>query len=454
MEKREKLGSRLGFILLSAGCAIGIGNVWTFPYITGLYGGGAFVLIYLFFLVVMGMPVKTMEFAVGRASKKSIAKSYTALEKPGQKWHIHSYFAIAGNYLLMMFYTTVTGWMLHYFYLMLAGQFAGKAVDEVSAIFSGMLSQPLVMGGWMIFVVLAGFGICSMGLQRGVEKVTKVMMVSLMVIMIILAINSIITPGSAEGLKFYLLPDFNRMVEVGVWPTIVAAMNQSFFTLSLGIGAMAIFGSYIGREHALLGESLRIGVLDTCVAIVAGLIIFPACFAFGIEPDSGPNLIFITLPNMFNNMPAGRIWGALFFIFMAFAAFSTVLAVFENIISSSMDMFNCSRKKACAVNIVLIIILSLPCVLGFNVLSSIQPLGEGSTIMDFEDFLVSNLLLPLGSLVYLVFCVSRYGWGWDNYIKEANTGSGAKIPKWCRFYLTFIVPLLILIVFFQGIFKF
>ena len=313
MEKREKLGSRLGFILLSAGCAIGIGNVWRFPYITGLYGGGAFVLIYLFFLVVMGMPVMTMEFAVGRASKKSIAKSYTALEKPGQKWHIHSYFAIAGNYLLMMFYTTVTGWMLHYFYLMLTGRFAGKAVDEVSAIFSGMLSQPLVMGGWMIFVVLAGFGICSMGLQRGVEKVTKVMMVSLMVIMIILAINSIITPGSAEGLKFYLLPDFNRMVEVGVWPTIVAAMNQSFFTLSLGIGAMAIFGSYIGREHALLGESLRIGVLDTCVAIVAGLIIFPACFAFGIEPDSGPNLIFITLPNMFNNMPAGRIWGALFF---------------------------------------------------------------------------------------------------------------------------------------------
>lgn len=452
--ERERLGSRLGFLLLSAGCAIGIGNVWRFPYITGLYGGGAFVLFYLFFLVVMGMPILSMEFAVGRASGKSAVKAYKVLEKEGQKWHFHGYLAMAGNYILMMFYTTVAGWMLHYFYLMISGKFIGKNADEVAGIFNGMLSRADIMGFWMVLVVILGFITCAIGLQKGVEKITKIMMVSLMVIMVILAINSILIPGSQEGLAFYLLPDFNRMREVGIGQTIVAAMNQSFFTLSLGIGAMAIFGSYIGKDRALLGESLRIGVLDTFVAFVAGLIIFPACFAYGINPDSGPSLIFITLPNVFNSMPGGNIWGALFFIFMAFAALSTVLAVFENIISFGMDLWGWSRKKAAFINIFVVMILSLPCVLGFNVLSDFQPLGKGTTVLDLEDFLVSNILLPLGSLVYLLFCVSRYGWGWKKYTEEVNTGVGAKIPQWCRFYLTFILPILIIIIFLQGIFKF
>lgn len=452
--EREKLGSRLGFLLLSAGCAIGIGNVWRFPYITGVYGGGAFVLFYLFFLVIMGMPVMSMEFAVGRASKKSIAKSYVALEKPGQKWHYHSLFAVAGNYILMMFYTVVAGWMLNYFYLMLKGDFTGKTTEEVSAVFGNMLSQPGVMAFWMVVVVIIGFFVCSAGLENGVERVTKVIMISLMIIMLVLAVHSILIPGSSEGLKFYLLPDFNRMKEVGIKDTIVAAMNQAFFTLSLGIGAMAIFGSYIGKDHALLGESIRIGILDTFVAIVAGLIIFPACSAYGIAPDQGPSLIFITLPNVFNSMAGGRIWGALFFLFMAFAAFSTVIAVFENIISFGMDIFGWSRKKTAYINMVLMILLSLPCVLGYNIWSSIQPLGEGSTILDLEDFLVSNILLPLGSLIYLIFCVSKRGWGWNNYIKEVNTGSGTKMPQWARPYLTYILPILIIIIFLQGIFKF
>lgn len=452
--EREKLGSRLGFLLLSAGCAIGIGNVWRFPYITGVYGGGAFVLFYLFFLVIMGMPVMSMEFAVGRASKKSIAKSYVALEKPGQKWHYHSLFAVAGNYILMMFYTVVAGWMLNYFYLMLKGDFTGKTTEEVSAVFGNMLSQPGVMAFWMIVVVIIGFFVCSAGLENGVERVTKVIMISLMIIMLVLAVHSILIPGSSEGLKFYLLPNFNRMKEVGIKDTIVAAMNQAFFTLSLGIGAMAIFGSYIGKEHALLGESIRIGILDTFVAIVAGLIIFPACSAYGIAPDQGPSLIFITLPNVFNSMAGGRIWGALFFLFMAFAAFSTVIAVFENIISFGIDIFGWSRKKTAYINMVLMILLSLPCVFGYNIWSAIQPLGEGSTILDLEDFLVSNILLPVGSLIYLIFCVSKRGWGWNNYIKEVNTGSGTKMPQWARPYLTYILPILIIIIFLQGIFKF
>lgn len=452
--EREKLGSRLGFLLLSAGCAIGIGNVWRFPYITGVYGGGAFVLFYLFFLVIMGMPVMSMEFAVGRASKKSIAKSYVALEKPGQKWHYHSLFAVAGNYILMMFYTVVAGWMLNYFYLMLKGDFTGKTTEEVSVVFGNMLSQPGVMAFWMIVVVIIGFFVCSAGLENGVERVTKVIMISLMIIMLVLAVHSILIPGSSEGLKFYLLPDFNRMKEVGIKDTIVAAMNQAFFTLSLGIGAMAIFGSYIGKDHALLGESIRIGILDTFVAIVAGLIIFPACSAYDISPDQGPSLIFITLPNVFNSMAGGRIWGALFFLFMAFAAFSTVIAVFENIISFGIDIFGWSRKKTAYINMVLMILLSLPCVFGYNIWSAIQPLGEGSTILDLEDFLVSNILLPVGSLIYLIFCVSKRGWGWNNYIKEVNTGSGTKMPQWARPYLTYILPILIIIIFLQGIFKF
>ncbi len=451
MEQREKLSSRLGFILLSAGCAIGIGNVWKFPYITGQYGGGAFVLIYLFFLIIMGVPMMTMEFAIGRASRKSPLLACKVLEKPGQKWHLQGYLAMAGNYLLMMFYTTVTGWMLHYFYLTASGAFVDASVWEVEGIFTQMLSKPLVMTLWMIFVVAAGFSICSIGVQKGVEKITKIMMLALLALIVILAINSMTLEGGMEGLKFYLLPDFQRMKDIGIGTTIVGAMNQSFFTLSLGIGAMAIFGSYIGKEHTLFGESLRVAVLDTFVAIFSGLIIFPACFSFGVSADSGPNLIFITLPNIFNHMAGGRLWGSLFFIFMAFAAFSTVIAVFENIISCSMDLTGCSRKKAAITNIFLMILLSLPCVLGFNLLSGIQPFGTGSNIMDLEDFLVSNIALPLGSLIYLLFCTSRYGWGFKNFIKEANTGKGIKMADWLRFYMTYILPFIIIFIFLLGI---
>lgn len=450
MEKREKISSRLGFILLSAGCAIGIGNVWKFPYITGLYGGGAFVLVYLFFLIIMGVPMMTMEFAIGRASRKSPLLACKVLEKPGQKWHLQGFMAMAGNYLLMMFYTTVTGWMLHYFYLTATGAFSGADVSLVTEKFPEMLSQPATMVLWMVIVVVAGFSICSFGVQKGVEKITKIMMIALLALIVILAVNSMTLKGGVEGLKFYLLPDFKRMADIGIGTTIVAAMNQAFFTLSLGIGAIAIFGSYIGKEHTLFGESMRVAVLDTFVALFSGLIIFPACYSFGVNADSGPNLIFITLPNIFNHMTGGRLWGSLFFIFMAFAAFSTVIAVFENIISCSMDLTGCSRKKASFINIFLMILLSLPCALGFNLLSGVQPFGDGSTIMDLEDFLVSNIALPIGSLIYLLFCVSRYGWGWKNFIEEANTGKGFKMPEWLRFYMAYILPLIILLIFLLG----
>ncbi|MDE7047831.1 MAG: sodium-dependent transporter [Lachnospiraceae bacterium] len=448
--EREKLGSRMGFIFLSAGCAIGIGNVWRFPYITGLYGGGVFVLFYLFFLITMGIPVMTMEFAVGRASRKSIIKSFAELEKPGQKWHLHGYLGMAGNYLLMMFYTTVAGWMLYYFYLMLTGKFVGKDLEQVSGMFQEMLGSPGVLTTVMAIIVVAGILICSMGLQNGVERITKVMMSLLLIIIVVLAVHSMMLEGGMEGLKFYLSPDWQRMKEVGVWETVTAAMNQAFFTLSLGIGAMAIFGSYIDKKHTLLGESVNIAVLDTFVAIVSGLIIFPSCFAFGISPDMGPSLIFVTLPNVFNGMAGGRIWGTLFFIFMTFAAFSTILAVFENIISCGMDLFHWSRKKSCIINLAVIFILSLPCVLGYNLWSAIQPLGEGSTILDLEDFVVSNVILPIGSLCYLLFCVSRMGWGFDKYRKEANTGDGLKVPGWIRIYATYILPVLLLILIILG----
>lgn len=449
--EREKLGSRLGFILLSAGCAIGIGNVWRFPYITGLYGGGIFVLLYLFFLVVMGVPVMTMEFAVGRASRRSIIKSFTALEKPGRKWHLHGYLGMAGNYLLMMFYTTVAGWMLTYFYQMLTGQFTGKSADEVGGMFVDMLGNPVVMTVAMIIVVVAGILVCSLGLQRGVERITKWMMSALLLIMIVLAIHSITMDGGSAGLKFYLVPDIERTLEVGLLDTIVAAMNQAFFTLSLGIGAMAIFGSYIDKGRTLLGESINIAVLDTFVAVVSGLIIFPACFSFGISPDQGSSLIFITLPNVFNAMTGGRVWGTLFFIFMAFAAFSTVLAVFENIISCGMDLFGWNRKKSCIVNFVLLLVLSMPCVLGYNVWSAFAPLGAGTTILDLEDFLVSNLILPFGSLWYLLFCVTKKGWGFENYLAEANEGKGVKIPRWIYFYVKWILPVILVALMLQGI---
>lgn len=449
--EREKLSSRLGFILLSAGCAIGIGNVWRFPYVAGRYGGGAFVLFYLFFLAIMGLPVMTMEFAVGRASKKSVIRSFHELEPKGTKWHWHGYVGLAGNYCLMMFYTTVAGWMLYYFYLMLTGRFTGADAGEVGQMFGSMLAKPGVMAGLMLLVVVVGFGICSAGLQSGVERITKGMMAALLGIMVLLAIHSLTMEGGAEGLAFYLKPDFGRMMEVGIGETMVGAMNQAFFTLSLGIGSMAIFGSYIGKEHTLLKESVNIAVLDTFVAIVAGLIIFPACFSFGINPDSGPSLIFVTLPNVFNNMAGGRIWGTLFFVFMSFAAFSTVLAVFENIISCGMDMWGLSRKKSCLINGILLAVLSLPCVLGFNLWSGFMPFGERSNILDLEDFIVSNLLLPLGSFVYLLFCVTKKGWGFDNYLKEANTGNGWKVSKALKIYLKVVLPALILFIFAKGI---
>lgn len=449
--QREKLGSRLGFILLSAGCAIGVGNVWKFPWMVGQYGGGAFVVFYVLFLIILGLPIMTMEFAVGRASQKSPVRAYQELEKPGTKWHIHGYLAMIGNYLLMMFYTTVCGWMLHYFYLTATGKFVGASTEQVGAAFPEMLSQPLVMTGWMIVVVIVGFAINSFGLQGGLERVTKVMMIALLAIMVVLAINSVMTEGSGEGLKFYLIPDLGRMMESGPINVIVGAMNQSFFTLSLGIGAMAIFGSYIGKGRALLGEAVNVAILDTFVAFTAGLIIFPACFAFGVSPDSGPNLIFVTLPNIFNHMALGRLWGSLFFVFMAFAAFSTVLAVFENIMSCCMDLTGWSRKKVALFNTVLMIVLSLPCVLGYNIWSGFQPFGEGSAVLDLEDFLVSNIWLPLGSLVYLLFCTTRYGWGWKNFKEEANEGGGMKVRDGIRFYVSYILPLIVLVIFILGI---
>lgn len=441
----------MGFILLSAGCAIGIGNVWRFPYITGLYGGSAFVLFYLFFLFTMGIPVMTMEFAVGRASRRSIIKSFTKLEKPGAKWHLHGYLGMAGNYLLMMFYTTVAGWMLYYFYQMLTGRFTGKSPEQVGAMFQDMLSEPLVLTVSMVVVVAAGILICSMGLQKGVERITKIMMSLLLVIIVVLAVHGLTLEGSMEGVKFYLLPDFQRMKQVGIWETVTAAMNQAFFTLSLGIGSMAIFGSYIDKKRTLLGEAVNIAVLDTFVALVSGLIIFPTCFAFGISPDAGPQLIFVTLPNVFNSMAGGRIWGTLFFVFMTFAAFSTILAVFENIISCCMDLFHWSRKKACLVNLAALIVLSLPCVLGYNLWSAFQPLGEGSAVLDLEDFAVSNVILPIGSLCYLLFCVTRYGWGFDHYLEETNTGTGLKMPKGLRFYLSYILPVLLVFLIVLGL---
>ena len=448
MQEREKFSSRLGFILISAGCAIGLGNVWRFPYITGLYGGAAFVLVYLLFLVIFGLPIMAMEFSVGRASQKSAALSFNELEPKGTKWHIFSYFAIAGNYLLMMFYTTVCGWMIAYFFKMLKGDFVGATPEAVGEMFGTFTSQPWSMLLWMFVAVAIGFGICSLGLQKGVEKITKVMMSSLFIVMLILVIRAVTLPGASEGLSFYLKPDFGKMMEHGFFEVVSAAMGQAFFTLSIGIGSMAIFGSYISKERSLMGESLSILSLDTSVAILSGLIIFPACFSFGVNPESGPNLVFITLPNIFNNMAGGRLWGILFFVFMSFAALSTVVAVFENILSFAMDLFGWTRKKAVTVNAVLLTVLSIPCALGFNVLSDINWLGMN--IMDIEDFIVSNNLLPLGSLVYLFFCTTRYGWGWNNFITEVNTGKGLKFPKWVRVYVTYILPLIVLFVFAQG----
>ena len=452
--QREKLGSRLGFILLSAGCAIGIGNVWKFPYVAGQYGGGIFVLIYLFFLVILGVPVMTMEFSLGRASQKSPARIYHELAPNDKKWRIHGYASVAGNYLLMMFYTTVAGWMLRYFVDISFGKLEGLNNTGVENYFNNVLSEPTNLFIYTALVIVLGFIICSFSLQKGLERITKYMMIALLAIMVILAINSIFTEGGEEGLKFYLLPDFERMKNAGILNVVIAAMNQAFFTLSLGMGAMAVFGSYIGKERSLLGESCYVAVLDTFVAFTSGLIIFPACSAFGVDVNSGPSLIFITLPNIFNNMPLGRLWGGLFFVFMSFAAISTVLAVFENIIACFTDIFNISRKKACLINCILMLILSLPCLLGFNLLSFITPFGEGSTIMDLEDFIVSNILLPLGSLVFVLFCVSKHGWGFKNFMNEANQGKGLKVKKWMRGYTTYVLPIIIIVLFIMSMYNF
>lgn len=449
--ERESFKSRFGFLLVSAGCAIGIGNVWRFPYVVGQNGGGIFVLIYLIMLVIMGLPVLSMELAVGRASRKSAVLAYKALEKPKSKWHIHGWFAIIGCYILMMYYTNVSGWMLNYFFKFASGTFkSGMDAAAGANVFSDMLASPAEMGLWMAITVVAGILICSIGVQKGLERVSKVMMSALFVLILVLAIHSFTLSGAGEGLKFYLVPNMENVKTVGLGSVVAAAMNQSFFTLSLGIAAMEIFGSYMGKEHTLLGEGARICALDTFVAVSAGLIIFPACFSYNVEVTQGPGLIFVTLPNVFVNMSGGRIWGSLFFLFMTFASFSTVIAVFENIMSSCMDNFGWSRKKAALINGIIILVTSIPCVLGYNVWSNIHPIG-GRDILDSEDFIVSNILLPLGSLVYLLFCVTRYGWGFEKYREEANIGKGLKVAAWMKWYFLLVLPVLILAIFIIGI---
>lgn len=449
---RDKLGSRLGFILLSAGCAIGIGNVWKFPYVVGQNGGGLFVLIYLFFLVILGIPVLTMEFSIGRAAQKSPAKMYEQLEPKGSKWHLHGKVSLIGCYLLMMFYTTVAGWMLKFFVSTASGEIVGMDTAAVENHFNvDVLGDPVSLIVYMGIVVAIGVAVCLIGVQNGLEKVTKIMMLALLAIMVVLAINSFTMPGGAEGLSFYLLPDFSAIEKVGITNILVSAMNQAFFTLSIGMGSMAIFGSYIGKDRSLLGESVNVAMLDTFVAVASGLIIFPACSAYGVDVTSGPKLLFITLPNIFNNIPLGRLWGSLFFVFLSFAALSTVLAVFECIIANTMDLWGLSRKKACIINGILLFLLSVPCCLGFNVLSGFQPLGAGSTILDLEDTVVSNFILPLGSLVFILFCVTKKGWGWDNFVNEANTGKGLKIKRFMKGYMTYVLSVLVMFVFIMGI---
>jgi NSS family neurotransmitter:Na+ symporter len=449
-QEREKLGSRLGFIFLSAGCAIGLGNVWRFPFITGQYGGAAFVLLYILFLLIFGLPIMIMEFSIGRASRQNIGVALKTLEPKGTKWHAYGPLAIGGNYVLMMFYTTVSGWLFAYFFGMAKGDLAGLDPEAVGGYFGGLLSSPGTMTFWMIVATLLGLGICAIGLQKGVEKITKFMMSALLLVMLVLVVKSVTLPGAKAGLEFYLLPDFSRLQDAGIWNAIYAAMGQAFFTLSLGIGSMAIFGSYIDKSRTLTGESINVLALDTFVALMSGLIIFPASFAFNVSPDAGPSLIFITLPNIFNAMQGGRLWGTLFFVFMSFAALSTLVAVFENIVSYWIDVKGWSRKKAVGVNIVAIILLSMPCVLGFNVLSGFQPLGAGTNVLDLEDFIVSSTLLPLGSLVFLLFCCSKRGWGWKQFIAEADTGTGVKFPQWARTYVTYVLPALVLFVFIMG----
>ena len=448
--ERGNFSTRLGFILVSAGCAIGLGNVWRFPYITGMYGGAACVRIYLVFLAILGLPIMVAEFAVGRASVRSAAMSFDVLEPAGTKWHLYKYGAIAGNLLLMMFYTTISGWMLYYIYLMVSGRFEGLGAAGVGQVFGALLADPLTMAGYMALTVALCGGVCYLGVQAGVERITKLMMTCLLALMVVLAVNSVLLPGSEAGLSYYLMPDFGKIEEYGLREVIFAAMGQAFFTLSLGIGALAVFGSYIGKAKRLTGEAIWVIVLDTFVAIMAGLIIFPACFAYGVSPSSGPNLLFVTLPNVFNHMAFGRLWGTLFFLFMAFASMSTIIAVFENLIVCFFELLHVDRRKIIRAGIPVMILLSLPCVLGFNVWSGFTPFGPGTGVLDLEDFFVSYNLLPLGSLVYLAFCTSRYGWGWKNFLREADTGRGVAFPQWIRCYVTYILPLIVLVIFLNG----
>ncbi len=448
--KRETFGSRLGFILVSAGCAIGIGNVWKFPYVAGQNGGGVFVLFYLLFLLIMGVPVLTMELAVGRGSGKGAVGGYKALQKPGAKWHIHGWVCLMGCFLLMMYYTTVAGWMLGYFVKFATGTFEGLQGDAVGGVFSAMLAEPMEMILWMAVIVIAGCLVCSIGLKNGLEKINKVMMLCLLGLIVVLGIHSLTLDGAKEGLKFYLLPDFAKAWDAGIFSVIVAAMNQAFFTLSLGIASMEIFGSYMSKDHTLASESLRICGLDTFVALMSGLIIFPACFSYNVSPDSGPSLIFVTLPKVFAHMTGGRIWGSLFFLFMIFASFSTVTAVFENLIAGCIENFGWSRKKASVIFCVAMLVMSLPALLGYNLLKDVA-LIKGMDILDSEDFIVSNLLLPIGSLVFLLFCVTKWGWGFDKYMAEANTGKGIKLPRWLKPYFQFVLPVLILVILIMGL---
>ncbi|MCI8667875.1 MAG: sodium-dependent transporter [Dorea sp.] len=448
--KREKFGSRMGFILVSAGCAIGIGNVWKFPYMCGEFGGAAFILIYLVFLMIMGIPVMVCEFAVGRGSLRSVAVSFEKLEPIGSRWHVTKWIGVVGCYLLMMFYTTVGGWMMYYCYRSIKGEFVGASSEEVTAGFSDMLGNVSVMTFWTVLICIIGFAVCYFGIQKGIERVSKVMMSALLIIMVALAIHSIFLKGAGAGIRFYLVPDFAGMKEIGIGNVIFGAMSQAFFTLSIGIGAMLIFGSYIGRERSLTGEAISITALDTFVALMAGFIIIPSCFAFGIEPGAGPSLIFITIPNIFAQMPAGKVWAALFFLFLTFAAFTTIVAVFENIISFAIDLLGWSRRKSVLVNVLLLIILSMPCVLGFNVLAGFEPLGAGTNIMDLEDFIVSNNLLPLGSLGYVLFCTRKNGWGWEDFLEEANAGEGIGFPRGLKGYVSYVLPVIIIVIYLKG----
>ncbi|MBQ0068038.1 MAG: sodium-dependent transporter [Phascolarctobacterium sp.] len=448
--QRESLSSRLGFILLSAGCAIGLGNIWRFPYITGLYGGAAFVLIYLVFLVIMGLPLIVAEFAVGRASIRSAGESFDLLEPKGTKWHLFKYIAYTGNIILMMFYTVVSGWLLNYLIKMLQGEFTNLTPEQIGATFGTMLGEPTTMIIYTITIIVAAFGICYLGIEKGVERITKPMMLGLFLLIVVLVIKACALPNAAEGLKYYLLPDFNRLMDAGISKAVFAAMGQAFFTLGLGVGSLAIFGSYIGKNNSLTGEAIWIIALDTFIALMAGLVIFPACSSFGLNQAAGPVLIFITLPNIFNSMAGGQFWGTLFFIFMVFASFSTVIAVFENIVAITCDIFHIRRRPAIHILTVAMILLALPCIFGFNIWSNFQPMGQGTCVLDLEDFILSNNILPIGTLTYIVFCTSKYGWGWDNFIKEANTGFGLKLPVWAKKYLTYMLPLIIFIILING----